>query len=76
MKQGKLIGYFIADQESSFYQSNAFTRVLNFVQGHPEIVKMKEKNTRTGLRLIITFEGINTIKKALQSIELFNIKIN
>jgi len=76
MKKGRLVGYFIADQESSFYQSNAFTKVLNFVQGHPEVVKMKEKNTRTGLRLIITFEGINTIKKALQSIELFNIKTN
>jgi len=76
MKQGRLVGYFVADQESSFYQSEAFTRVLKFVQGHAESVKMKEKNTRTGLRLIITFEGINTIKKALQSIELFNIKNN
>jgi len=29
---------------------------------------MKEKNTRNGLRLIITFENITTINKALQSL--------
>ena len=31
MKQGKLIGYFINDQQSAFYQSAGFTRVLQFI---------------------------------------------
>ena len=35
---------------------------------NPGFVKMKEKNTRNGLRLIITFENITTINKALQSL--------
>ncbi len=69
MKQGKLIGYFISDQQSGFYQSEMFTRVLQFVQLHPNICKMKEKQTRKGLRLLLTFEHINTIEKALKVLQ-------
>mgnify|MGYP000678146889 CR=1 FL=1 len=32
LKKGKMIGYFIADQQSGFYQSATFTKVLQFVQ--------------------------------------------
>jgi transcription-repair coupling factor (superfamily II helicase) len=65
MKQGKLIGYFITDQKSAFYQSPGFTRVLQFVQTHPNACKMKEKQTRSGLRLLLTFEHIKSVKQAL-----------
>ena len=65
MKQGKLIGYFITDQQSGFYTSPNFTRVLNFVQSHPKSCKMKEKQTRNGLRLLLTFERIKTVDQAL-----------
>ncbi|WP_417199241.1 transcription-repair coupling factor [Bizionia sp.] len=66
MKQNKLIGYFITDQKSGFYQSPNFTRVLQFVQSHPQACKMKEKQTRNGLRLLLTFENIKSVDKALQ----------
>ncbi len=66
MKNGKLVGYFIGDQNSGFYQSSAFTQVLNYVQSNPEICKMKEKQTRKGLRLLLTFENIDSVEKALQ----------
>ncbi|MFB9055166.1 transcription-repair coupling factor [Mariniflexile ostreae] len=69
MKQGKLIGYFINDQQSNFYQSSFFTKVLQFVQTHPNACKMKEKQTRNGLRLMLTFENIKTIKAALQALQ-------
>ena len=65
MKQGRLIGYFITDQQSGFYSSPNFTRVLNFVQTHPRACKMKEKQTRNGLRLLLTFERIKTVDQAL-----------
>ena len=68
MKQGKLVGYFVTDQESSFYQSPIFSKIIQFVKINPSLVKMKEKNTRNGLRLIITFENITTINKALKSL--------
>jgi transcription-repair coupling factor (superfamily II helicase) len=68
MKRGKLVGYFVADQESSFYQSPTFSKVIQYVQNNSRLVKMKEKQTRNGLRLIITFEHITNINKALQSL--------
>ena len=64
MKQNKLIGYFIQDQQSGFYQSKNFTKVLKFVQSNAGKCKMKEKKTRNGLRLLITFENIKSIKQA------------
>lgn len=69
MKQGKLIGYFINDQQSSFYQSSNFTKVLQFVQTHPNACKMKEKHTRNGLRLMLTFDTIKTVKQALHALQ-------
>jgi transcription-repair coupling factor (superfamily II helicase) len=68
LKQEKLIGYFIADQQSEFYQSPNFTKVLRFVQSNGSICKMKEKQTRNGLRLLLVFEGITSIDKALKAI--------
>jgi transcription-repair coupling factor (superfamily II helicase) len=68
LKKGKLIGYFISDQQSEFYQSSNFTKVLHFAQANSAICKMKEKQTRNGLRLLLVFEGITSIEKALKSI--------
>ena len=72
MKKGKMIGYFIADQQSDFYQSSAFTAVLQFVQTHAKLAKLKEKQTRNGLRLLLVFEHINSIDKAYKSIQPFD----
>ncbi len=68
LKKGKLIGYFIADQQSEFYQSVAFTKVLQFVQSHPQRCRIKEKHTRNGLRLLLVFEKISSIEYALRSL--------
>ncbi len=69
LKKNKLIGYFIADQESAFYKSDRFTQVLNYVQQNPNLCTLKEKETRNGLRLIIRFDNITTIKKALNALQ-------
>ena len=69
MKHGKLVGYFISDQQSNFYQSKWFTKVLQFVQTNPNICKMKETQTRNGLRLLLTFESIKSVKQALTKLE-------
>ncbi|MEZ4874973.1 MAG: transcription-repair coupling factor [Flavobacteriaceae bacterium] len=71
MKNKKLTGYFIHDQQSRFYQSPAFGKVLEFVQQNPQTVKMKEKQTRNGLRLLLTIEPISSIDKALKALQAF-----
>jgi transcription-repair coupling factor (superfamily II helicase) len=74
MKQGKLIGYFIADQQSRFYQSKSFTRVLQYVQTHPQSCTMKEKKTRSGLRLLLTFEKVTSLDRALKVLQPLDVK--
>ena len=71
MKKGKLIGYFISDQQSAFYQSPGFMKVMRFVQSHPQLCKVKEKQTRNGLRLLLVFERITSVDKALKAMEPF-----
>jgi len=70
MKQGKMIGYFVGDQQSDYYQSSRFRMVLQFVQLHGNLCKMKEKETKSGLRLLLTFENVKSIRKALELMEL------
>ncbi len=72
LKQGKMVGYFVADQQSDFYQSNRFHKVLRFVQQQGNLCKMKEKETKNGLRLLLTFENVKSIKRALELMEMMN----
>jgi transcription-repair coupling factor (superfamily II helicase) len=66
LKQGKMIGYFVGDQQSDFYQSKRFMKMLQFVQQNANLCKMKEKETKNGLRLLLTFENVKSINKALE----------
>jgi transcription-repair coupling factor (superfamily II helicase) len=70
MKQGKMICYFVSDQQSSYYQSGRFNQVLQFVQKQSQLCKMKEKQTPNGLRLLLTFENVKSIRKALELMEM------
>ena len=69
MKQHKFIGYFINDQQSKFYQSAIFAKVLQFVQANSKTCKMKEKQTRNGLRLLLTFEKVKTVQDTLEVVK-------
>ena len=69
LKQKRMIGYFVSDQQSNFYQTEAFGRILKYVQKNPRSVVMKEKKTNAGLRLLITFIKIDTLKVALETLK-------
>ena len=66
MKQHKMIGYFIPDQTSKFFDSPQFSTLLKYVQKHPKTCALKEKQTRSGLRLLLTFNKVNSIQEGLQ----------
>jgi len=72
MKKGRFVGYFISDQQSSFYQSDTFGKVLQYVQSNSSTIKMKEKQTRNGLKLLLTIENINLIENALINLRQFS----
>ncbi|WP_271405508.1 transcription-repair coupling factor [Tenacibaculum soleae] len=71
LKQKRMIGYFVSDQQSGFYQTPAFTKMLQYVQKNSKSCIMKEKQTKNGLRLLITFiriDSVNTALKILQKV--------
>ncbi len=65
IKSKKMIGYFISKQDSPYYQSPQFTKVLTFIQTNPANCKMSEKNNR--LRLI--YSEIGSVKAAIKELE-------
>jgi transcription-repair coupling factor (superfamily II helicase) len=69
LKQKRMIGYFVSDQQSAFYQTEIFTTLLAFVQQNSKTCVLKEKETKKGLRLLLTFIRIDSVKKALQTLE-------
>ncbi|MFT5791808.1 MAG: transcription-repair coupling factor (superfamily II helicase), partial [Saprospiraceae bacterium] len=69
LKKKRLIGYFIADQQSGFYQTEDFTRILHYLQKNSKTCVMKEKQTKNGLRLLITFIHIDSVQKALDVLQ-------
>lgn len=72
IKSGKMIGYFLSNPESMYYQSAHFTRILNYVQSNPVNCKMNEKNDR--LRLIYTdVKSIKAARGRLKEIETLNV---
>ena len=67
LKRNQLVGYFVADQKSKFYQSEAFNTVLQWVQNSEGKIQLKEKQTRNGLRLRLAIPEINSVQEALNT---------
>lgn len=65
LKKKRMIGYFVSDQQSAFYQTENFTNMLKYIQQNGKSCVMKEKETKAGLRLLVTFIHIDSVSKAL-----------
>ncbi len=65
LKNERMTGYFISNQESPFYQSEKFTKVLRFVQQNPALCRMKEARQK----LMLSFLRIETIGKAIHMLK-------
>ncbi|MGY5352112.1 transcription-repair coupling factor [Wenyingzhuangia sp. IMCC45533] len=69
LKQKRMIGYFVSDQQSEYYSTETFGKILKYVQSNSKMCVMKEKETKAGLRLLITFIRIDSVTKALGVLE-------
>ncbi len=61
LKNEKMSGYFISNQESPYYRSEKFTNVLKYVQMHPASCRMKE----TTDKLSLSFIKVKTVEQAI-----------
>lgn len=60
MKQERFIAYFISNQESPYFQSPKFQKVLQFLQTQPK-AQMKERNNK----LYLTLTDVKTVNEAI-----------
>jgi len=73
IKSNKMIGYFISNPQSKFYETDTFTQVLNGIQQNPSRYTLSEKNEK--LRLVSenvrdlndAFLRLNVLKAAVKN---------
>ena len=63
IKRGSCICYFVSDQQSPFFQTESFSFLLMQIQKAPDRLKLKEKNTPNGPKLLLSIHSIDEIKK-------------
>jgi transcription-repair coupling factor (superfamily II helicase) len=68
LKNNMMICYFVADQNSLFYQSAEFGRILQYIKSNPRNCRMKE----SGRKLSLTFEKITSVSAASKLLGSFN----
>jgi len=65
LKSGKMIGYFVSQENSPFYQSEKFSHVLEFIKHNPSIGKMYEKESS----LRMSFDQVVELKRAIHLLQ-------
>ena len=65
LKNGKMSISFVGDQKSVFYQSPQFSTIIGNVQRYRSTCQMQEKNGK----LVLSFESVKTVEKALQILQ-------
>lgn len=65
IKSGKMVGYFIANPQSPFYESEIFTHLLQHIQTNGSNCSLNEKNDR----LRIVFNQVRHLKDAFEQME-------
>ncbi len=60
IKNGQMLAYFVTNQSSPYYETELFSGILNYVQSHPGIFRIKEQNNK----LVLQISGTDTVEKA------------
>jgi transcription-repair coupling factor (superfamily II helicase) len=64
--KGKLLRcYFVSNQESSFYSSAVFSKIIEYVQKHRDGVYLRE----TEKYLVLNIESVKSMKQAEERLE-------
>ncbi len=68
LKNNKMIAWFVSDENSEFYNSERFRKVIEYFQIHPERGRFKEQNNK----LSLVFENVKTVRSALENLGRIN----
>jgi transcription-repair coupling factor (superfamily II helicase) len=64
IKSGKMVGYFISNPQSHFYETDTFSQILNHIQRNGKNCKFSEQNDK----LKIIFSEVKHIKHAYEQL--------
>ena len=62
LKNGRMLVMFVSNQQSAYYQTPVFEKVIHFVQNNPRLFQMKE----TKDKLTMSSEPVNGIGRAME----------
>jgi len=65
LKAGKMMIFLVSQTDSAYYQSEAFDKLIRFVQSNYKRTQLSEKNNRRYL----TVQAIDTVEKAVKVLE-------
>jgi transcription-repair coupling factor (superfamily II helicase) len=65
IKNEQMTIYFVSNQQSLYYQSDIFGKILSFVQKHPNIFTFKESSAKPSMYT----KGIKSVKMAIETLE-------
>lgn len=69
IKNNKAVGYFIADQQSPFYQTPRFQYIIQQVPQLYPNVQIKEKKVGQQLKLLVIFKEVREVKELLEALK-------
>jgi transcription-repair coupling factor (superfamily II helicase) len=61
IKNEKMTLYFVQNQQSPYYQSEIFERILMFVQKHPQVFRFRDSSDKPSMFT----QGIKNVQMAL-----------
>lgn len=67
LKAGRMILYFVSNQDSPYYQSEAFGKIIDYMSKNPRNCNLREQNGRRSM-VITKVENVETAVKILQEI--------
>ena len=70
LKQGRLTAYFLSNPQSLYFQSEQFSQILQFLQMHPHLGYMREKDNK----LSLTFPKVGSVREAMGVLEKFEVE--
>jgi transcription-repair coupling factor (superfamily II helicase) len=71
LKAGKMTIFLVTNVDSTYYQSEAFDKLLKFIQKNYKRTQLKEQNNRRS----VTIEKIDSVEKAVKILEELSIDI-
>lgn len=67
LKQGRMSVVFAAQDDTGYYQSGIFEKILSYVQDHPQDCRLQEMKSKLGM-VVENVEGVAQARELLQSL--------